>query len=60
MKKNKGMKKNVINQLKKFDGKGVYIRQWIAEFDLGYGQPMVEHAMARDRAISTYKAGILK
>ena len=47
-------------QLKKFDEKGIYIRQWIKEFDLGYGQPMVEHAMARDRAIATYKAGILK
>ncbi|MBC5839468.1 cryptochrome/photolyase family protein [Flavobacterium muglaense] len=47
-------------QLKKFDEKGIYIRQWIPEFDLGYGQPMVEHAMARDRAIATYKAGILK
>ncbi len=47
-------------QLKKFDEKGIYIRKWIPEFDLGYGQPMVEHAMARDRAIATYKAGILK
>ncbi len=47
-------------QLKKFDEKGIYIRQWIKEFDLGYDQPMVEHAMARDRAIATYKAGILK
>jgi deoxyribodipyrimidine photo-lyase len=47
-------------QLKKFDEKGVYIRQWIPEFDLGYGKPMVEHAFARDRAIATYKAGILK
>ena len=47
-------------QQKKFDEKGIYIRQWIAEFDLGYSQPMVEHAMARDRAIATYKAGILK
>lgn len=47
-------------QLKKFDEKGIYIRQWIPEFDLGYGQPMVEHAFARDRAIATYKAGILK
>jgi deoxyribodipyrimidine photo-lyase len=47
-------------QLKKFDEKGIYIRQWIQEFDLGYGQPMVDHAMARDRAIATYKAGILK
>lgn len=47
-------------QQKKFDEKGVYIRKWIKEFDLGYGKPMVEHAMARDRAIATYKAGILK
>jgi deoxyribodipyrimidine photo-lyase len=47
-------------QLKKFDEKGVYIRKWIPEFDLGYGEPMVEHAFARDRAIATYKAGILK
>jgi deoxyribodipyrimidine photo-lyase len=47
-------------QLKKFDEKGIYIRQWIPEFDLGYGQPMVEHAFARDRAIAAYKSGILK
>ena len=47
-------------QLKKFDEKGEYIRQWIPEFDLGYGEPMVEHAFARDRAVATYKAGILK
>lgn len=47
-------------QLKKFDEKGIYIRKWIPEFDLGYGAPMVDHAMARDRAIATYKSGILK
>ena len=47
-------------QLKKFDEKGIYIRKWIPEFDLGYSQPMVEHSFARDRAIATYKAGILK
>ncbi|MFV5689147.1 cryptochrome/photolyase family protein [Flavobacterium sp. ZT3R25] len=47
-------------QQKKFDEKGIYIRKWIKEFDLGYGKPMVEHAMARDRAIAIYKAGILK
>ncbi|REG94109.1 cryptochrome/photolyase family protein [Flavobacterium aquicola] len=47
-------------QLKKFDEKGIYIRQWIPEFDLGYGEPMVDHAFARDRAIAVYKAGILK
>jgi len=47
-------------QLQKFDGKGIYIRKWIPEFDLGYGEPMIDHAFARDRAIATYKAGILK
>jgi len=47
-------------QLQKFDAKGSYIRKWIPEFDLGYAAPMVEHAMARDRAIATYKTGILK
>jgi deoxyribodipyrimidine photo-lyase len=47
-------------QLKKFDEKGIYIRKWIPEFDLGYGEPMVDHAFARDRAIATYKKGILK
>lgn len=47
-------------QLKKFDEKGIYIRKWIPEFDLGYGKPMVDHAFARDRAIATYKEGILK
>lgn len=47
-------------QLKKFDAKGIYIRKWIPEFDLGYNEPMVDHAFARDRAIATYKSGILR
>ena len=47
-------------QQKKFDDKGIYIRKWIPEFDLGYNEPMVDHAFARDRAIATYKAGIIK
>ncbi|MFW0738967.1 cryptochrome/photolyase family protein [Flavobacterium sp. T12S277] len=47
-------------QQKKFDEKGIYIRKWIPEFDLGYNEPMVDHAFARDRAIATYKKGILR
>jgi deoxyribodipyrimidine photo-lyase len=47
-------------QQKKFDEKGIYIRKWIKEFDFGYSLPMVDHAMARDRAIATYKAGIIQ
>jgi deoxyribodipyrimidine photo-lyase len=51
---------NPAIQLKKFDEKGIYIRKWIPEFELGYNEPMVDHAFARDRAIATYKIGILK
>ncbi len=47
-------------QLKKFDEKGIYVRKWIPEFELEYNEPMVDHAFARDRAIATYKIGILK
>ncbi|MEO7978147.1 deoxyribodipyrimidine photo-lyase [Flavobacterium sp.] len=47
-------------QLKKFDEKGIYIRKWIPEFDMAYNEPMIEHAFARDRAIATYKEGIIK
>ena len=47
-------------QQKKFDEKGTYIRKWIPEFDLGYNEPMVDHAFARDRAIAAYKAGIVR
>jgi deoxyribodipyrimidine photo-lyase len=47
-------------QQKKFDEKGIYIRKWIPEFDLGYNEPMIDHAFARERAIATYKAGIIK
>jgi deoxyribodipyrimidine photo-lyase len=50
---------NPTIQQQKFDPKGIYIRKWIKEFDLGYPQPMVDHAFARDRAIATYKQGIL-
>jgi deoxyribodipyrimidine photo-lyase len=47
-------------QLQKFDPKGIYIRKWLPEFDLGYIEPMISHAFARDRAITTYKTGIVK
>jgi deoxyribodipyrimidine photo-lyase len=44
----------VFNKFNKKIDEKEYIK-WIKEFDLGYGKPMVEHAMARDRAIATYK-----
>ncbi|GAB3918541.1 cryptochrome/photolyase family protein [Larkinella terrae] len=46
-------------QAQKFDPKGEYIRRWVPEFNsLDYVEPMVEHTMARNRAIEIYKKGL--
>ncbi len=50
---------NPTSQLEKFDKKGEYVRTWIKDLDeLTYPKPMVEHKMARERAISTYKEAL--
>ncbi len=50
---------NPTSQLDKFDKKGEYVRTWIKDLDeLTYPKPMVEHKMARERAISTYKEAL--
>lgn len=50
---------NPSEQIKKFDPKFEYIKQWIPEFNsLEYPEPMVEHKTARQRAIETYKNGL--
>jgi len=47
---------NPAEQVKKFDKDLKYIRKWVTDFDeLTYPKPMVEHKMARERAIKTYK-----
>ncbi len=52
---------NPTLQAEKFDPKGEYIRQWVPEFDtLDYPQPMVDHKMARQRALDAYKRGLEK
>jgi len=52
---------NPTLQAEKFDPKGEYIRQWVPEFDtLAYPQPMVDHKMARQRALDVYKRGLEK
>jgi len=52
---------NPETQIKKFDSESKYVRKWIPELDSSsYPKPMVEHSFARERAISTYKKGILK
>ncbi|MDG1332080.1 MAG: deoxyribodipyrimidine photo-lyase [Crocinitomicaceae bacterium] len=50
---------NPTAQLEKFDKKVVYVRAWVKDLDeLTYPQPMVDHKMARERAISTYKEAL--
>jgi deoxyribodipyrimidine photo-lyase len=50
---------NPIEQAKKFDPQGEYIRKWAPEWDsLQYPRPMVEHTFARKRALAAFKEGL--
>jgi len=46
-------------QTKKFDPQLKYIRKWVPEFEtFTYPKPIVDHSMARNRAIETYKKAL--
>jgi deoxyribodipyrimidine photo-lyase len=48
-------------QTDRFDKEHEYIKKWVPEYDTkNYPEPMVEHKMARLRAIETYKKGLKK
>lgn len=50
---------NPYLQTDKFDPKNIYIKKWVPELDTGqYPEPIVDHKMARVRAIETYKKGL--
>ena len=50
---------NPESQLKKFDPKLEYVLKWVPEYEgFGYPEPMVDHKMARERALDAYKFGI--
>lgn len=50
---------NPTIQVQKFDPKLVYIKKWVPELNsMEYPNPMVDHKMARERAIQTYKEGL--
>lgn len=50
---------NPESQLKKFDKNQKYIRTWIKEYDTkSYPKPIVEHKMARERVLETYKKAL--
>ena len=50
---------NPTEQVKKFDKELRYIKKWVPNFqDLDYPQPIVDHKMARERCLNTYKAAL--
>lgn len=50
---------NPTEQTKKFDAKHEYIKKWVPEFGTDiYPLPIVDHASARLRALSVYKAAL--
>jgi deoxyribodipyrimidine photo-lyase len=52
---------NPDSQTAKFDKKLEYIKKWIPELNsFDYPMPMVDHKMARDRALKLYKDGLAK
>ena len=50
---------NPMEQQKKFDPDKEFIKKWIPELETSkYPEPMVDHKMARERCLETYKKGI--
>jgi deoxyribodipyrimidine photo-lyase len=50
---------NPAEQTRKFDPEMKYIRKWVPELNtFSYPKPIVDHAMARKRALETYAAGL--
>ncbi len=50
---------NPSEQLKKFDRDLVYVKRWIPEYGTpDYASPMIEHKVARNRALDAYRKGM--
>lgn len=50
---------NPTTQIKKFDKDLEYIKKWVPNFqELDYPEPMVDHKMARERCLETYKSAL--
>lgn len=50
---------NPYEQTRKFDPNFKYIRKWVPEFeDFSYPPPLVDHKIARERCLSTYKLAL--
>lgn len=52
---------NPYSQQQKFDKEFKYIKKWVPEYDTeDYVEPIVDHKMARERCLKTYKEGLAK
>lgn len=50
---------NPYEQTKKFDPQFLYIKKWVPEFqELTYQAPLVDHKVARERCLATYKKAL--
>ncbi len=50
---------NPMTQIDKFDKNKEYIKKWISEYDTDkYPEKMVDHKMARERCLETYKEAV--
>lgn len=50
---------NPESQLEKFDKQLTYVKRWVPEYGTPYyAKPIVEHKMARERALARYKEGL--
>lgn len=50
---------NPTEQARKFDPQADYVRFWIQEYEKpGYPDPVVDHAMARERAIAAFREAL--
>lgn len=50
---------NPITQIDKFDKQHSYIKKWVTDLqELSYPAPMVNHKMARERCLDTYKKAL--
>jgi len=50
---------NPTSQIQKFDKNHEYIKKWVPDYqELTYPQPIVDHKMARERCLQTYKSAL--
>ncbi len=50
---------NPTTQIQKFDKDKKYINTWVPDFkEISYPEPMVDHKMARERCLKTYKEAV--